>query len=142
MDMKIDTTLLRQLRETRGWSQEHLAEAAGLSLRTVQRIEASGACSPESKLALAAALGIDAARLTAPETGAPAPESTIAPMSVADPVRRHRRFRQGWVSLCLGVFLLALDFSQHGHITWSRWPLAGMALAWLLRWARRRDLVA
>lgn len=41
-DMKLDTRKLRQLREARAWSQERLAEAAGLSSRSVQRVEADG----------------------------------------------------------------------------------------------------
>jgi transcriptional regulator with XRE-family HTH domain len=57
MDMKIDPLKIKQLREARGWSQEHLAEVAGLSPRTVQRIEAESNASPESRMALAAALG-------------------------------------------------------------------------------------
>jgi len=31
--------LVRKLRLQRGWSQEHLAELVGVSVRTVQRIE-------------------------------------------------------------------------------------------------------
>ena len=63
MDMKVDSKLIRAEREKRAWSQEHLAEVTGLGLRTVQRIEATGAASFESVRALAAVLEIDAARL-------------------------------------------------------------------------------
>jgi len=59
-DMNIDRNRVRQLRESRGWSQEHLAEAAGVGVRTVQRMETDGRCSGESRLAIAAALGVDA----------------------------------------------------------------------------------
>jgi len=38
----ITVTLLKELREQKGWSQELLAEYSGLSKRTIQRIE-SGA---------------------------------------------------------------------------------------------------
>ena len=47
MEMKLDRHLLRKWRETRAWSQEHLAALAGLSLRTIQRIEADGRASAE-----------------------------------------------------------------------------------------------
>lgn len=48
---------VRILREARGWTQQHLAEAAGLSLRTVQRVEAGEAApSKETLLALSGAL--------------------------------------------------------------------------------------
>lgn len=42
MDVKVDTALIKQLRQNRALSQEELAVASGLSLRTVQRIEAEG----------------------------------------------------------------------------------------------------
>jgi transcriptional regulator with XRE-family HTH domain len=64
-EMKLNAGLVRKLRENRAWSQDHLAAAAGLSLRTVQRIEAEGNASLESRLSLAAALQVDAATLVA-----------------------------------------------------------------------------
>jgi transcriptional regulator with XRE-family HTH domain len=65
LDMKLDTDLVRKLREDRGWSQEHLAAVSGLSARTVQRLEAEGNASLESRSALAAAFGVDPGRLNA-----------------------------------------------------------------------------
>ena len=81
--MKTDPQRLKQLREQRGWSQEQLAEIAGLSTRTVQRVEARGAASLETRMALAVALGVQAAEWV----DAPAPKrdpsgidgGTIAP---------------------------------------------------------------
>lgn len=64
MDMHINKNFLRQEREKRAWSQSHLAEVAGLSMRTVQRIEHSGVASMESTKALAAALDLELSRLT------------------------------------------------------------------------------
>lgn len=63
MEMKVNTKLIKALREERAWSQEHLAMVAGLSARTVQRLEADGNASPESKMAIAAAFGMESARL-------------------------------------------------------------------------------
>ena len=57
---------VRQIREARGWTQSHLADAAELSLRTVQRIEARHTYAPETLLALAAAFDIDIGDLTRP----------------------------------------------------------------------------
>jgi transcriptional regulator with XRE-family HTH domain len=62
MDVKVDTDRIKELRRERAMSQEELAGAAGLSLRTIQRIEAEGIASLESKKALAVVLGV------APET--------------------------------------------------------------------------
>lgn len=58
MDMKLNAERIRTLREQRAWSQEHLATVAGLSARTLQRIEGGSAASPETCLALATALEV------------------------------------------------------------------------------------
>lgn len=50
--------LIRKRREDRGISQEQLAEAAGLSLRTIQRVEAGHRVSYASLRALAATFDI------------------------------------------------------------------------------------
>lgn len=50
---------IRGLRESKCWSQAHLADAAAINVRTVQRIEAGAQCSDETLLSLAAALGVD-----------------------------------------------------------------------------------
>jgi len=60
MDMMINLELVRALRRQNSWSQDQLAAIAGISLRTVQRIEKDGRSSLESKKALAAAFEIDA----------------------------------------------------------------------------------
>ncbi|MCW5715976.1 MAG: helix-turn-helix transcriptional regulator [Bauldia sp.] len=57
--MKIDAELLVRLRNERSWSQDELAAASGLNLRTIQRVERDGSASLQSKKALAAALDID-----------------------------------------------------------------------------------
>ena len=54
---------LKRFREILGWTQEHLAEAAGLSGRTIQRAERDGAPSAETMLALAAVFEIPVADL-------------------------------------------------------------------------------
>lgn len=63
--MKINGELVRVLREEKSWSQDHLASASGLSVRTIQRVEAEGVASAETRLALAAALGVPVSALMA-----------------------------------------------------------------------------
>jgi transcriptional regulator with XRE-family HTH domain len=127
MEMKIDPQKIRQLREARGWSQEHLAEVAGLSARTVQRIEAEGNASPESRMAIAAALEVAAAELALP----PAPPATVA----TDKRSGWRRHAVAFLLVCGG--LLLFDIIRHGNITWSKWPLLGWGAGLLLHWLRR-----
>lgn len=59
MKLSPDVAKIRRWREERCWSQEHLADAAGIGLRTVQRIEKGEQASRESVMALAAAFDVD-----------------------------------------------------------------------------------
>jgi transcriptional regulator with XRE-family HTH domain len=54
---------LRKLREAKSWSQAHLADAARVNIRTVQRIESGEPASQETMLSLAAALDVDLVEL-------------------------------------------------------------------------------
>ncbi|MEM5516482.1 helix-turn-helix transcriptional regulator [Henriciella sp. AS95] len=59
MSFKADSAKIKRWREERHWSQEHLAELAGVGVRTVQRIETGEPASQESLKALAAAFNVD-----------------------------------------------------------------------------------
>lgn len=48
---------VRKARGLKGWTQEHLAGAAGLDVRTIRRAEAGDGISSESMMAIKAALG-------------------------------------------------------------------------------------
>jgi transcriptional regulator with XRE-family HTH domain len=78
MDMKVDPSYIRAQRERRAWSQEHLAEVAGLGLRTIQRIEKTGAASYESARSLAAVFGLDVADLRVEPPSAAALRTSVA----------------------------------------------------------------
>jgi DNA-binding XRE family transcriptional regulator len=60
---------VRHAREAKGWSQAHLAQASGLSRRTILRIENGTSCSGESLMALGAALEMDLIPPTEPKSG-------------------------------------------------------------------------
>ena len=77
--MKIDGQRIKQLREARGWSQEHLASICGLSARTVQRLEAEGSASLESRMAVAAALEVAAVDLLPVQPASNPHTVTMAP---------------------------------------------------------------
>ena len=64
MAFKADAAKIRRWREERHWSQEHLAELAGIATRTLQRIENGDAASHESVMALAAAFKVDVTALS------------------------------------------------------------------------------
>src|SRR5690606_20399040 len=97
MDMQINKNFLRRERERRAWSQSHLAEVAGLSMRTVQRIEHSGIASMESTKALATALDLTLSKLT--ETSAEDIKQTepqpVSPCGIYCGLLRSRLARSG-----------------------------------------------
>lgn len=78
---------VKALREARAWTQEHLADAAGVSLRTIQRLETGAGFASETALAVAAALEVDVRTLLEPGEAAPAPllwhPIPLAPATVA-----------------------------------------------------------
>lgn len=63
--MTRSTAPLRERRLKKAWTQEHLAEAAGVGLRTVQRLESGHPARAETLLAIAAALDVEAGSLVA-----------------------------------------------------------------------------
>jgi transcriptional regulator with XRE-family HTH domain len=71
--MRINADLVIKARKRKSWSQEELAIAAGLNLRTVQRIESEAAASLQSKKALASALELDIHDLESQEIDMPQP---------------------------------------------------------------------
>jgi transcriptional regulator with XRE-family HTH domain len=90
MEMSVDRELVRRLRLDKSWSQEKLAAEAGVSLRTIQRIEADGVASHQSCRAIAAALGIQPAELRPAVPPSPPPPPPVEPQQsvvVASPWR-------------------------------------------------------
>lgn len=67
MEMKLKSRKIKELRNKKLWSQEELAAASNLSLRTIQRIEKDGISSIESLKALASVLEVKTEDLTANE---------------------------------------------------------------------------
>lgn len=58
MEMKVDSQKIILNRQQNAWSQQHLSDVSGLSLRTIQRIENTQAASQDSIKALAAAFDV------------------------------------------------------------------------------------
>lgn len=63
MDVQLRRELIRDERDKRAWTQEHLAEVTGLGVRTIQRIEATGVASRESASAISSVFSIPLADL-------------------------------------------------------------------------------
>ncbi len=125
MQMKIDRTLLKQLRLERALSQEELAIAAGISARTVQRMEAEGSASLESQKAVAAVFGIGAERLleksTPPISGDPMKVVASSTLLVA----------ATFLLTCFGIAesLAPVNSLDSRDIFVGSWAVAGLTLA-------------
>ncbi|ABV89229.1 helix-turn-helix domain-containing protein [Shewanella pealeana] len=57
--MEINPITVKSLRQEKGWTQQHLADACAISLRTVQRVEKEGSASNETLLGLCAVFEIE-----------------------------------------------------------------------------------
>ena len=92
MEMKLNHSRIKALRQQRAWSQEHLADASGVAVRTIQRVEVGGSASYETAQALAAAFGTQVTDL----------------QSTTGEVNRTARWRRSAVAaLALGLVLVA-----------------------------------
>ena len=52
--MQLNPKTVKQLRDNKNWTQQSLADACGLSLRTIQRVEKEGVASRETMMSLCA----------------------------------------------------------------------------------------
>lgn len=77
-ELMVNSTLIKQLRKKAGWSQEQLAVASGLSLRTIQRVESEGKASVETKKCLSATLQISMEELELTSTLAPSKSKKVS----------------------------------------------------------------
>src|SRR5512138_2571700 len=112
-----DGAKIRVLRVQRGWTQEQLAEIAGVSSRTVQRAETAESASFETLRAIAGAFESDFDQLLKNEVHreyAPEPKSTkcesIAESEPIPPDPGNPQVRRVWTmpSLLVGTLLLGL----------------------------------
>ena len=61
--MLVDSKKLKMLRQSKNWTQQHLADVCSLSLRTIQRVEKDGVASNETVAAYAAIFELQASEL-------------------------------------------------------------------------------
>lgn len=116
--MQIDIAKLKEARIARGMSQEDAAEAAGISARTLQRIETGQPASFETARALAAlfeTLGVDV-RMTGAATPDPGrkapPPAPPAPRGASAGARWSRRgITLGGTASLAGI---VIGFAQGG----------------------------
>lgn len=135
--------IVRKLRLQRGWSQDQLAQLAGLNIRTVQRIERGQKASLESLNALAAVFEVDVKDLT-PETpteatmannesGEPADNATgnlsQEEQATIEYVRDLKGFYQHLFSYAITIaFLFVLNLIVSPDYLWVKWAALGWGI--------------
>lgn len=118
--------LIRKLRLDRGWSQEQLAQMAGISTRTLQRAERGKQASLETLKCLAAVLGVEHSDLTEEaqmNSNNISREERLA-MEYVDDLRSFYYHLMIYVIVILGLAIMNLIISPSE--LWFYWP----ALFW------------
>ncbi len=136
-----DSIKIRTLRIQRGWTQEQLAEIAGISLRTIQRAEAANSAAFETLRAIAAAFETDFDRLLKRESCRSAnqeiqmeigsslsrPDPEPAQIVVKQPAVTERR---SWATLMIIVSMLTvglvIGISLTSHLNKRSGPLPSL----------------
>lgn len=96
--LMINSEIVKEMRTKRGWSQEQLAQASGIGLRTIQRVESEGRASRETKVCLAATFSVSLEELDRKELVTPKRSNSVFNKSV------------------VGAFLIAFAISAYGGI--------------------------
>ena len=146
--------LIQKMRLQHGWSQQQLAEASGLSTRTVQRIEAGHPASTESLKSLAAVFGVEWSTLNQE------PAMHVSTPQLADPVlpdpaavradREEREERDAFAHvrrlrgfylhlskyLMVVSILVIVNLVTAPHRLWVLWVIAGWGVGLLFHASR------
>jgi len=156
MVISMNLNRIKQLRISRAWSQEQLAELSSLSVRTVQRIENGEQASLETLGAIAAAFDIKVAELIAPV----GPDENSTPDLALDQhiksarrqVRQESHFYRGMILyIIVNLVLFMINRVTNTGYNWFYWPLGiwgalllirGLRIFvlrdWLSRWEQAR----
>jgi transcriptional regulator with XRE-family HTH domain len=126
--------IVRKLRLRRGWSQEQLAELAGVSIRTVQRAERGGSMSLETVNALAAVFEIDRTTLAPGDTDMNTNDPT-GPVTddERDAIRYVKELKEFYSHLAFYLIFVAASAVATGfQETWVIWGALGWGIGVVL----------
>ncbi len=145
--------IVRKLRLERGWTQEQLAAAAGVSVRTVQRIERGLPASVETRKCLASALQVDWRDLQpevrnmrtretdmtdeAPRPGTHGHDDALRLDPLEAEVMEHVRDLKAFYShlviyLAVNSLLVLVNLVNWGGYFWAVWPALGWGIGLLV----------
>lgn len=128
---------IQKMRLQRGWSQQQLADAAGLSARTIQRIEGGASASTETLKSIAAVFEVDFSTLE------PEPAMSSTATTTIDPRQReeaeafaHVRRLRGFYAhaaryvLVISILVVVNLVTRPQHL-WVLWVIGGWGLGLL-----------
>ena len=126
---------IRQRRIKKGWSQIQLAEFAGVSLRTIQRIEKGHTPTIETLKSLAAVYEVDFNELMDESNYSEVDESRLSDEEVIEleHIRKVQKFlRDVMYFVAYLPFVVVVSISDLIDGTWLYWPAAiwGLYLIW------------
>lgn len=120
--------IIRKLRLDNGWSQEQLAEMAGVSSRTIQRSETGCDVSHETIKCLAAVFEIDFNYLRQ-ETNMTIDVPSLQEIAAMKYVRRIKLFYTHLIVYAsVIIFLLTLNLVTSPGYIWAAWPAIGWGM--------------
>ncbi len=121
--------IVKKLRLEKHWSQEQLATMAGLSLRTIQRVEAGNPASAETLKSLASVFEIDISKLTERVTviDKKSEDWQGVPTWVSFGLLGFKERKQAVISI---VLLLVCGLAFYFNSGWGE-PTGFSAFAWL-----------
>ncbi len=131
--------LIQKLRLKHGWSQQQLADASGLSVRTIQRIETGQPAGIETLKSLAAVFEVDFSTLK-PEQDMTSTENALREKQEAEAFKYVRSLRRFYMHLfqyiVVVIALLAINLIVSPQRMWVYWVMGGWGLGILMHASR------
>ena len=123
---------IQKMRLQRGWSQQQLADASGLSARTVQRLESGHAGSIESMKSIAAVFEVDFSTLITEEAMTEQPHSTPSTPNAQERIafRQARRMRDYYLHVLIYLVANVLCIAFNLMCSPDRLWFVGLTLFW------------
>lgn len=139
MEMNVNRELIKELRLKKSWSQGKLADVAGVSMRTIQRVETDGVASLQSRIAIAGALKVEPVDLDLEPAATSDLENEASDGSIEKqrvfehlksawgsffkPILRFSTLAMLWIGMTLSAFLVLTTLIS-GIFFWEMTPFS------------------
>lgn len=121
--------IVRKIRLQRGWSQEHLSQLSGLSVRTIQRIERGQKAGLESLNALAAVFEISITELQVESDMNNKQQTAFEETQIIEHVKEIKGFYTHLITYaCVITLLFIINLLTEPSYIWAWWPAMGWGM--------------